>query len=213
MTKKSLILAALLVAVLATASLAAPVPPAKGQWAWILEDTIRLYDEADIESGYTEIDAPGKWISVPSAVRDDDNYLWYKVKIGKDSGWLPQNGVRLKMGPKSKSAANLYKAYLKNRRRTEYSEDDTFTIDDAKICRQLLGVNLINLPQPELRKKLGTPTFRESPYDDKDLNILSFELSDRNMTLSVTEKRSGMDRDGKVIAIEVYEGRAGEQVY
>ena len=195
---------------LVSEAFAAPNPPSKGQWAWILEDTIRLYDEADIESGYTEVDAPGKWISVPSAVRDDDNYLWYKVKVGRDSGWLPQNGVRLKMGPKSKAATNLYKHYLKARKKTEYRNDDTFSIDDAKECRQLLGVDLIGKYQPEVRKRLGTPTFRESPADDKNVNVLSYELADRNMTLVVNERRTARSDEGQVISVEIYEGRTGD---
>ena len=210
MMKKSLILAAFLAVVLASSSFAVPVPPAKGQWAWIIEDTIRLYDEADIDSGYTEIDNPGRWISVPSAVRDYDNYLWYKVKVDGQTGWLPQDGVRLKMGPRSTSASNLYKTYLKNRRKTAFSEDDTITIDDAKVCKQLLGVNFIGLSQPEVRKKLGTPTFRESPADEKDTNILSFEMADRNMTFRIIEKRSGRNPEGKVIAVDFYKGRTGE---
>ena len=204
---KKLLLSALGLLLVASAALAAPTPPAKGQWAFILEDSIRLYDEADSESGYTEIDSANKWISVPSAVRDDDNYLWYKVKVNGETGWLPQNGVRLKMGPKSKSAANLYKHYLKARKKTEYRNDDTFETGDAKECRDFLGVDLIGKYQPEVRKKLGTPTYRESPADDKDTNILSFELSDRNMTLAITEKRSGRNPEGRVISVAFYEGR------
>ena len=203
---KKLFLPALGLLLLVSAALAAPAPPAKGQWAFILDDTIRLYDEADIDSGYTEADNPGKWISVPSAVRDDENYLWYKVKVGKDSGWLPQNGVRLKMGPKSKSASNLYKHYLKARRKTEYRNDDTFETNDAQECKDLLGVDLIGKYQPEVRKKLGTPTYRESPANDKNTNILSFELADRNMTLKLTDKRSGSNPEGRVISVEFYEG-------
>lgn len=205
--KFSLVLALVL---LASSAYAIPNPPAKGQWAWILEDSIRLYDEADIDTGYTEIDSPGKWISVPSAVRDDNNYLWYKVKIGKDSGWLPQNGVRLKMGPKSKSAANIYKTYLKARKKTDYINDDTFTIDDAQECKQLLGVDLIGKFQPEVRKKLGTPTFRESPADNKNINILSYEMAGRDMVLAINERRGSRSQDGQVISIEVYEGRTGD---
>ena len=71
-------------------------------------------------------------------------------------------------------------------------------------------MNFIGLSQPEVRKKLGTPTFRESPADEKDTNILSFEMADRNMTLRIIEKRSGRNPEGKVIAVDFYEGRTGE---
>ena len=111
--------------------------------------------------------------------------LWYKVKIGKKSGWLAQNGVRLKLqAGKSKSATNLYKTYRKNK----------------SALQSLLG-----LDQDEIRSKLGTPTMRETPYDESEVNILSYELSDRNMTLLVTL------RDNEVEEARFYEGRAGQR--
>ena len=64
----------------------------------------------------------------------------------------------------------------------------------------------IRLYQSELRKKLRTPTTRESPYDDIDLSTLCYELSDRNMTLAVTLRRD----EGRVKLVELYAGRAGE---
>ncbi len=93
MSRKLVLSLAVLIAVLWSASIAAsyPAPPSSGQWALVLESPIRLYDEADIDSGFSEIDVAEKWIRVPSAVRDDDNYLWYKVTINGETGWLPQN--------------------------------------------------------------------------------------------------------------------------
>ena len=218
-----------------------PVPPAKGQWALALEPTIPLHMKADSNSDFADVDMPNKWISVPSAVRDDDNYLWYKVSINGDTGWLPQNGVRLKMGGKSKLASNLYKNYVKARnrvmnkpgnwdsyedgglisytsdggefrviRRRKGVEDVFFSTDDAKTCKEFLGVNLIGLYQPEVRKIVGTPTMRESPADDKDTNILSFELADRDITLTITEQRDYGDTDAKVLSVSFYRGRTGE---
>lgn len=101
-----------------------------------------LYRKAGRDSRSEEITMPQKWISVPSAVRDDDNYLWYKVSVNGKSGWLPQNGIRLKMGGKSKSAANLYSNYVKARRKimsrpgkwTVREEDDytSYSTDNAE---------------------------------------------------------------------------------
>ena len=231
----------LFVFVLSSQSQAIPNPQAKGQWAFPLEDTLRLYDRADGTSDYEEIDMPGKWISVPSAVRDRDNYLWYKVRIGGQNGWLPQNGIRLKMGGKSKSAANIYRHYVKARQKvmdnprgwtrstddgiTTYStdggefrivrgnrgvQDVFFTTSDYRICREFLGVDLIDWSQPEVRSKLGTPTMRETPYDDPEVSILSFEVEGRNMTLSVLERREEGGTDGIVYRVELYRGRTAE---
>ena len=117
MLKKSALFAALLVLAASAAFAATPVPPAKGQWALALESTLPLHRRANSESDFADVDMPNKWLSVPSATRDSDNYLWYKVTVDGETGWLPQNGVRLKMGPKSKNAANLYKNYVKARRK------------------------------------------------------------------------------------------------
>ena len=244
MTKKTALLAILFAVIFTSASLAAPTPPSKGQWAFPLENTLRLYDKADDNSDYTEIDVPQKWISVPSAVRDRDNYLWYKVKVDGQNGWLPQNGIRLKMGGKSKSASNVYKTYVKARQKvmnkpgkwssstdgniTTYTtdggefrvirngkrvEDIYFSADSARICREMLGIDLIDFSQPEVRSKLGTPTMRETPANDPDMSVLSFELPDRNMTLSITERRYDGDKDGTVIGVELYAGATGEPEY
>ena len=112
---RKLLLALLLLVLLQSSSFAVPNPPSKGQWAYPLEDTLTLYRNADGDSRSQEVRMPQKWIRVPSAVRDSDNYLWYKVSVNGKSGWLPQNGIRLKMGGKSKSAANLYRNYVKAR--------------------------------------------------------------------------------------------------
>ena len=248
MTRKASILAVILIAIFASSSFAIPNPPAKGQWAFPLESTLRLYDKADSSSRSREIDMPQKWISVPSAVRDDDNYLWYKVKVNGREGWLPQNGIRLKMGGKSKLVANLTKNYAKARRKamnnpdkwTSYTEDGVtvyqtdgktgdasfkviegrngvrdvfFSTSDYRICREFLGADLIDWSQPEVRSKLGTPTMRETPYESPEISILSFELADRNMTLSVLERRLDGDRDGTVYRVELYRGATGEPEY
>lgn len=248
MQRRLVLLLSVLAAILWSASIAAsyPTPPSSGQWALVLESPIRLYDEADIDSGYNEIDVPEKWIRVPSAVRDDDNYLWYKVTINGETGWLPQNGVLLKMGPKSQTAANLYRKFISARRRVmsrprgwtldtsgEYEdqtvyrvngsaygelrvletgrrvEDVYFQTDDAGICEEFFGVNLIGLSQPSVRKKLGTPTMRQSPPEDKNINILTYELPDRDITLVITERRYD-GREGIVEFVSLHRGRTDE---
>lgn len=186
MSKKFLLMIAILVASVSVAfAVQSPVPPSKGQWGFALESSLPLYEKASSNSNSEYVDFDGEWFKVPSAVRDDDNMLWYKVKIGKKSGWLAQNGVRLKLqAGKSKSATNLYKTYRKNK----------------SALQSLLG-----LDQDEIRSKLGTPTMRETPYDESEVNILSYELSDRNMTLLVTL------RDNEVEEARFYEGRAGQR--
>lgn len=187
--KFALIFAALFICVFVSSAAFAkdsPVPPSKGQWGFALEDSLPLYEKADVnsDSEYVEFD-DDEWFKVPSAIRDKNNNLWYKVSINGKSGWLAQNGVRLKLqnGGKSKIALNLYKKYKKNK----------------SALQSLLG-----LDQDEVRSKLGTPTLRETPYEESDVNILSYELSDRKMTLVVTL------RDGEVEEAVFYEGRAGQ---
>ncbi|MBQ7215256.1 MAG: hypothetical protein IJS39_04650 [Synergistaceae bacterium] len=242
MLKKLLLSAVLVVLIAASVSFAAsPVPPENGQWALALESTLPLHRKADIDSDFEDADMPNKWLRVPSAVRDDDNYLWYKVTIDGKTGWLPQNGVRLKMGGKSKIAANLYKNYVKARKKvmakpkgwdinkedevtSYYSdggefrviklkkgiEDVFFSTDDPKTCREFLGVDLIGKSQPQARKILGTPTMRESPAENRDINVLSYELPDKDITFVITERREDGDTEGTVTGVSFYRGRTGE---
>ena len=193
MKKISFIFIPAFVFALVSSSFAAQVPPSKGQWALALESYSLLYSKADMGASNREVEMPDKWISVPSAVRDDNNYLWYSVNINGRKGWLPQNGIRLKMGGKSKSASNLYKSYVKAKKSPEKSFENLLT----------------GMTASELRKKLGTPTMRESPYDDINVSILSYELSDRDMTLAVTVVRDESDYEGKVESVELYSGRTG----
>ena len=186
MSKKfALIIIFIIASISSACAVESPIPPSKGQWGFALEESLPLYEEANIDSDSEYVDFNEEWFKVPSAVRDEDNNLWYKVKIGKKSGWLAQNGVRLKLqsGGKSKVASNLYKSYKKNK----------------NALHSLLG-----LTQDEIRSKLGTPTMRETPYEESEVNILSYELSDRNMTLVVTL------RDGEVEEAKFYDGRAGQ---
>ncbi len=243
MTRKIFIFALIFTLAFSSVSFAetGPVPPSKGQWALALESKSLLYSKADRGSRNREIEMPDEWIRVPSAVRDDDNYLWYSVNIDGRKGWLPQNGIRLKMGGKSKAASNLYKTYAKTRRNitsrssrswtksnddgvTMYTsdngefwvreskrgvEDVYFHTSDHETCELFFGTDLIGMYQTKLRSKLGTPTMRESPYEDINTSILSFELSDRDMTLSITLVRDEGDEEGKVESVALYRGRTG----
>ena len=245
MTKKifAFTLTLLIALAFSSASFAAfgSVPPSKGQWALALESYSLLYTKADRGASNTEIEMPDKWISVPSAVRDDNNYLWYKVTVNGKSGWLPQNGIRLKMGGKSKSASNLFRNYTKARKNitgrssrswtqstengmTIYTSDNAefwvregkkgvedvyFQTSDPDTCELFFGTDLIGMYMSKLRSKLGTPTMRESPYENINVSVLSYELSDRDMTLSVTLVRDENDEEGKVESIELYRGRTG----
>ena len=241
MTRKSALPALILAVIFASSAFAMPSAPSKGQWAYPLEEYMNLHRKADGSSRSEEVRMPRKWISVPSAVRDDDNYLWYKVSVNGQTGWLPQNGVLLKMGGKSKLASNIARNYAKARRKvmnnpdgwtvrdedgvTIYSTDGRtgdasfhvvegrrgvrdvhFSTSDYRICREFLGVDLIGWSQPEVRSKLGTPTFRETPYDTPEYSFLYFELDDRDMTLSVLERREGNDTEGTVYRVELFEG-------
>ena len=182
MTKKFLVALFVLVALVGTSfALDSPIPPQKGQWGFALEESLPLYKKADADSDSEYVECGIKWFKVPSAVRDDDNNLWYKVTIGKKTGWLAQNGVRLKLqnGGKSKAAANIYK---------NKSAD-----------------SLIGLSQDDIRKKLGTPTTRETPYDNMDVNILQYELAgktDRVLVITI--------ENDEVTDATFYNARAGQ---
>ena len=132
MKRKSVFLAVILAAIFASSAFAIPTPPSKGQWAYPEEEYLRLYRQADRNSRSEEIRMPRKWIRVPSAVRDDDNYLWYKVTVNGKTGWLAQNGIILKMGGKSQLAANLYRKYRQARRRVMDNPDGwTSRVEDG----------------------------------------------------------------------------------
>lgn len=82
------------------------------QRAFALEETLTMYAKPDMGAKSWEVGLPEAGVTVPSAIRDKKDMLWYKVTVDGKTGWLYQEGVRLKMGPKSKSAANIYKRYV-----------------------------------------------------------------------------------------------------
>ena len=86
------------------------------QRAFALENPVKLYSKADENSKYREVDLPDSGVLVPSAIRKGPNAaLWYKVKVNGQEGWLFNEGIRLRMGPKSKAAENVFQRYMKAR--------------------------------------------------------------------------------------------------
>ena len=224
-----------LVLIIASVVIADPMPPEKGQWAFPLESSLPLYEKADANSEYEDVDMPEKWLKVPSAVRDNNNNLWYKVTVDDKTGWLPQNGIRLKMGSKSKSAANLYKNYVKARnlivnkkvkgwrsedehmittytsdggqfqilKRDKKTEDVYFESSDGATCKFFFGFNPIGMNESQIRSKLGTPTTRETPYDEPEMTLFSYELDGKNLVLSVRLYQNDNTGNLKVETIEL----------
>ena len=201
---KKFILSIAIIIFQVSSAFAIPYPPAKGQWAYPLESQLAIYNKADRDSNYQEVEMPAKWINAPSAVRDKDNYLWYRVKVGKISGWLPQEGIRLNMGSKSKTAGNIYNRFAK------MDLEMPFSSNESEICSKIFKFNIIGMSMTDLRKKMGTPTLRESPYDNADMSILSYEVPGKNITVSIVLTRDYGDFDGKVESISIYQGSAGE---
>lgn len=105
------------VALLLLAAALATGAEAAEQRAFALEDPVTLYAKPDKGAKSWEASLPESGVSVPSAIRDKQDMLWYKVKVDGKTGWLFQEGIRLKMGPKSKSAVNIYKRYVAARRK------------------------------------------------------------------------------------------------
>ena len=182
---------------------AQPVAPSKGQWALALEGSLPLYQapNSKAESAYVEL--PDKWLKVPSAVRDHDDNLWYKVQIGKEKGWLAQNGVLLKMGPKSKTASDLYETYARNMKKAKKAPE-LFETGDPDECKAFLGFNPLGMSEASIQKRLGTPTMRYTDYIESQFTTFSYELPTKNMTFDVCML------DGKVCSIALRDGRADE---
>nr|MBQ6739475.1 hypothetical protein [Synergistaceae bacterium] len=100
------------------------------QRAYALTETVKLYAKASEGSSYTEVSLPEDGVNVPSATRDAKDNLWYKVTVDGETGWLAQEGIRLKMGGKSKSADNLFRKCVAARQKiiknpgTKWEEGD-----------------------------------------------------------------------------------------
>lgn len=229
------VVAALLTAILAIGAEAAE------QRAFALEELLTLYAKPDKQAKSWEVSLPESGVAVPSAIRDKEDMLWYKVKVDGKAGWLYQEGIRLQMGPKSKVATNLYKRYAAARLKIAdktpkgWSQQESVPVDGAVVdtwtskgalfqiagegknaldvyfkantaaaCKNFLGFEAIGMNKDALRSKVGTPTFRETPSGNPEISILSFELTDKDMTLAFTL------RSDVVESVELYSGATGE---
>ncbi|MBQ9419386.1 MAG: hypothetical protein IJU31_03300 [Synergistaceae bacterium] len=202
--KKVLILLSLAVVVFSpVVSDAHPAAPSKGQWAFALEGSLPLYQAPDSKSDSAYVEVPEQWLKVPSAVKDNEDNMWYKVQIGKETGWLAQNGVLLKMGPKSKAASDLYDAYAKKMRKAK-KNPGLFTTEDPAECKEFLGFNPLGMNETSIQKRLGKPTARYTDYIESQFTTFSYELPTKNMTFDV------FLQNGKVYAIELRNGSAEE---
>ena len=187
-----------------------PLAPSKGRWLYFW-GTLKLYRRADFDSSYSEVESPEKWLKVSNVVHDKDNNSWYKVKIDGQTGWLPQTGVRIKTGGKSKAAANLYKQYAKKmskrgERPPHYFYARNLTWDeDIEVCREFFGMDIRGKTVSDVRGKLGTPTYIELPY------FLYYELDGYNMTLSITFNSESEDKEGTVKEVYLTRGGAGDE--
>ncbi len=79
------------------------------------EEPVLMYAKPAEDAKSWEVSLPEKGANVPSAIRDKEGALWYKVKVGGKEGWIKSEGVYLKMGAKSKTASNILKSYAKAR--------------------------------------------------------------------------------------------------
>ncbi|MCR4819001.1 MAG: hypothetical protein K5841_08615 [Fretibacterium sp.] len=212
------------------------------QRAFALTDPVTLYSKMNMNSKSWEVSLPDGGVVVPSASRDKQNRLWYKVTVDGHTGWLFNEGIRLRMGPKSKFAAGVYKRCANVRARVlkgkaknweesgetievsdgevatwtsdgaifqildkgSSTEDIYFKATGSKASKEFLGFDAIGMSWEKLRAKVGTPTVRETPDGEPDARIISYELSDRNMTLA-------FHIDGDTVEwFELYRGRTGE---
>lgn len=204
------------------------------QRAFALKDPLTLYSKPDENSKSWEVSLPEAGVSVPSAIRKE-GALWYKVKVDGKEGWLFNEGIRLKMGPKSKAASNIFKRIsaaqakivkggAKGWERVEdmdngtvqtwSSKDALFQLREGKLfyfkartaaaCKAFLGFEAIDTDKDALKGKVGTPTVRETPVGERSISILSYELEDRDMTLSFN-----LNSDVVFLA-ELYAGKTGQ---
>ena len=228
-------------AALLTAALAMGAEAAE-QRAFSLEDSLTLYAKPDKAAKSWEVTLPEAGVEVPSAIRDKEDRLWDKVTVDGRTGWLYQEGVRLKMGPKSKAASNIYKRYAAARQKIaagkvtkgwtqeedvsvdgdavrtwrskgalfqvagegKGARDVYFVANTASACKTFLGFEAVGMDKNALRSKVGTPTVRETPSGGPEISILSYELSEQDMTLVFTLNSDVVE------SVELYSGGIGE---
>ena len=201
------------------------------QRAFALKDPVTLYAKPDESAKSWEVSLPDEGVKVPSAIRDKDDALWYKVTVDGRTGWLFNEGIRLMMGGKSRVAESVYKRCAGVRSRVmkkpgsawqegatytteggafqalktgDGVEDVYFCANGSEACKTFLGFDPIDMHKDKLRGKVGTPTVRETPDGERDVSILSYELGNRRMTMAFHL------RNDRVEWFELYRGRTGE---
>jgi len=176
--------------------------PSKGQWAYALEDLLPLYDGPSMKADAEYVEFPEEWLKVLDTARDSENNLWCKVKVGKSSGWLAQNGILFKVGPKSKTASDLYNAYEKKMKKAN-KNPELFASEDPSECKEFLGFNPLGMSETSIQKRLGKPTARYSDYFEPQFTTLTYEFPNKDMTFNVCME------NGKVYTIKLNNGRVG----
>ncbi len=96
------------------------------------------------------------------------------------------------------------------RRNGSEVEDIYFTATGSAACENLFGFKAIGMTADDLRQKIGSPSMRETPVDDPDLNILSYEISNANMTLEIYLRRADSNSENLVERVVIYSGKVGE---
>lgn len=91
-------------------------------------------------------------------------------------------------------------------------EDIRYVAHGESTCTAFLGFNAIGMDRNALRKKFGFPTMRETPSDEPDVNILRYELDDRDMTLAMYLRRSRGKREAVVYRMELYAGEPEDNI-
>ena len=176
--------------------------PSKGQWVYALEDSLPLYKEPSEKADAEYVELPEEWLKVVDSARDGEDNLWCKIKAGKKSGWLAQNGILFKGGPKSRTASDLYSAYEKKMKKANKAAG-LFTSEDPGECKEFLGFNPLGMSETSIKKRLGTPTARYTDYFEPQFTTLAYELPNKDMTFNVCME------NGKVYTISLNSGRAG----
>lgn len=172
--------------------------PSKGQWAYPLEDSLPLYHEPNEKADVEYVELPEEWLKVIESSRDGEDNLWCKIKVGKYSGWLAQNGILFKGGSKSKTASDLYNAYERKMKKAGKAPE-LFTSDPGE-CKEFLGFNPLGMSETSISKRLGTPTTRYTDYFEPQFTTLAYELPNKDMTFNVCME------NGKVYTIRLNNG-------
>ena len=119
------------VLVLSLALFAVVGAEAAEQRAFPLKDPVTMYEKPNEGAKSWEVSLPDKGVKVPSAIRDKNDALWYKVTVDGRTGWIFNEGIRLLMGGKSKFAESAYKRCAGVRSRIVKDTGSTWTLGNT----------------------------------------------------------------------------------